>query len=174
MSQMQTDVPLHPCHIEGGNIAQSQTVIWWFDNRNYYWLYSVKSQLLCVHLKLKHSQYVVICRKAILKVQDQFLSTRRLCIYDETWLQWFLLSTIATWVNIKWVVLIYQQKIVQLKLWHNVWKIQWEIVLHLIHRLQTLPSYSIVMKHGKRALQCTMLDFNSPNLLCINSDWPFS
>lgn len=27
MSQMQTDVPLHPCHIKGGNIAKSQTVI---------------------------------------------------------------------------------------------------------------------------------------------------
>lgn len=169
---MQTDVPLHPCHIEGGNIAQSQTVIWWFDNRNYYWLYSVKSQLLCVHLKLKHSQYVVICRKAILRVQDLFPSTS-VCVRMMK-LSCSDLSTIETWVNIKWVVLIYQQKIVRLQLWHNVWKIQWEIVLHLILHLQTLPSYSIVMKHSKRALQCTMLDFNSPNLLCINSDGPFS
>lgn len=28
-SLMLTDMPLHPCHIESGNIAQSQTVTWW-------------------------------------------------------------------------------------------------------------------------------------------------
>lgn len=42
----------------------------------------------------------------------------------------------------------------------HVWKIQWGIVLHVIHRLQTLPRYSIVVKYNNilgELLKCAAL-----------------
>lgn len=79
------------------------------DNRSYYWLHWVKSQLLYMHLKFGtqsiHSiLFSLISRKEIVKVKDNFLSTS-ICDTSlfEPWLQWVLLSIIATWVDVKWL-----------------------------------------------------------------------
>lgn len=78
------------------------------DNSSYYWLHSVKSQLLYMHLKLELKAFTVY-RSVLLAKRKQskykILSTS-ICGTSlfEPWLQWILLSIIATWVNIKWIV----------------------------------------------------------------------